>query len=384
MNQTSAMRYALALTLGAGCVLLAASDAVAVTLDQRESAAAWVAEHDPRCTAIRPFYWEIGFGGSSDPIEHGSVGDNAPIRTTNVNIASATKWLYAAYIAEKLAQYYAEYDEYQDLPPQTPEPVPLNDVKYLTMTSGYRSLHNDTCQGVNQLKTVYECLHSANGGGGYNDDYTAVNDGNFWYNGGHFEEHAIIGSMLLPYPQSPTPYPPTFAVDLSSDGKDDLPAELESVLGPHSLTFSNSLLASGVNTSSADYAGFLRQILNGELEMRWLLGMYAVPAVCADGQYDCTPIPDTEVWHYALGHWVEDDPNNGDGAFSSGGATGFYPWVWIDPTNPDNNAWYGIIARPTDVTAPTSGIDEDASIGWPSILCGRAIRAAWLYVPVTQ
>ena len=38
--------------------------------------------------------------------------------------------------------------------------------------------------------------------------------------------------------------------------------------------------------------------------------------------------------HSALGHWVEED-----GAYSSPGLYGFYPWI------DHAQAWYGVIAR---------------------------------------
>jgi hypothetical protein len=72
------------------------------------------------------------------------------------------------------------------------------------------------------------------------------------------------------------------------------------------------------------------------------------------------PIPPTESWHYSLGHWVEDDPKVGDGAFSSAGLFGFYPWVDASKT------WYGVVAR----MAPAGALD--------SVDCGRIIRKAWV------
>jgi hypothetical protein len=67
---------------------------------------------------------------------------------------------------------------------------------------------------------------------------------------------------------------------------------------------------------------------------------------------------------------VEDDPSGaGDGAFSSPGFAGFYPWIWIDPTDA-TKAWYGILAR-TDTSSMASGFTA-------SINCGRLIRRAWL------
>jgi len=78
------------------------------------------------------------------------------------------------------------------------------------------------------------------------------------------------------------------------------------------------------------------------------------------------PMAGTESPHYSIGHWVEDDPEAGDGAFSSAGAFGFYPWI-------DSRVrWWGVLAR-LDLhvgTEPGPGVE--------SMFCGRRIRAAWV------
>jgi hypothetical protein len=72
----------------------------------------------------------------------------------------------------------------------------------------------------------------------------------------------------------------------------------------------------------------------------------------------------TEHFHYSIAHWVEDDPTSGDGAFSSPGAFGFYPWIEA------NKHFYGVISR----AAPANGTIQN---GLQSSLCGHEIRAAW-------
>ena len=64
-------------------------------------------------------------------------------------------------------------------------------------------------------------------------------------------------------------------------------------------------------------------------------------------------------WHYSLGHWIEDDPA-GDGAYSSPGAFGFYPWIDTSKT------LYGVVARIVLAGA------------YDSALCGAQIRKAWV------
>jgi len=73
-----------------------------------------------------------------------------------------------------------------------------------------------------------------------------------------------------------------------------------------------------------------------------------------------TPVPSTESWNYSLGHWVEVNPVQGDGAFSSAGAFGFYPWIDSGKTI------YGIVTR---VGNAGTGVD--------SVNCGLLIRKAW-------
>ena len=68
-------------------------------------------------------------------------------------------------------------------------------------------------------------------------------------------------------------------------------------------------------------------------------------------------------WHYSLGHWVEDDPAVGDGAFSSPGAFWFYPWI------DQSKTYYGIVAR-----------KDHAGSAVDSVNCGREIRKAWMNV----
>jgi hypothetical protein len=82
--------------------------------------------------------------------------------------------------------------------------------------------------------------------------------------------------------------------------------------------------------------------------------------VCTHSETCPTAVsPLSENWHYSWGHWVEDDPALGDGAFSSPGRTGFYPWVNATRTS------YGVLAR------------DGASSSQDSRLCGSAIRKAW-------
>ena len=78
-----------------------------------------------------------------------------------------------------------------------------------------------------------------------------------------------------------------------------------------------------------------------------------------------------ERWHYSLGHWVEDDPTVGDGAFSSPGKFGFYPWIDA------SKSWYGVIARNDVVNVYSTDPKKQPYV--TSVACGRKMRAAWLH-----
>ena len=93
-----------------------------------------------------------------------------------------------------------------------------------------------------------------------------------------------------------------------------------------------------------------------------LLGTDAVCTLPGSPGCNAADSPIPKPWHYSLGHWVEDDAD-GDGAFSSAGALGFYPWVSKERT------LYGIIAR------DNTSLDQE---GYQSAQCGGLVRKAWV------
>lgn len=267
------------------------------------------------CAAIRPFYWEIG--DRSAALASGAVGGSAYGPVTTMNIASASKWLYGAYVVQRRGG----------------APT-AEDIKHLTFRSGYTRFA--ICLPG---QTVDGCLNYLNNG-----VYVSASDGRFDYGGGHMQKHASL-------------------IGLGALNNASLAAELRGQLGIDiALTFSQPQPAGGVVSTPADYARFLRKLLGGSLALGGLLGSQAVctnPLTCPTA--DSTPVPGTESWHYSLGHWVEDDPQVGDGAFSSAGAFGFYPWIDAARTH------YGIVAR-----------EAAAGSGEASANCGRLIRKAWV------
>lgn len=302
------------------------------TLSQRSAAAAATAQSDSNlCAPIRPFFWEIG--DRSGALASGSVTSTSDPtvygRDTQMAIASASKWVYAAYVVQ-----------------QRSGAPNADDIKFLTFRSGYTSF--SACLPA---QSVDECVAYRSNG-----VYTAANDGFFSYGGGHMEKHASLNG-------------------LGSLHDADLAAAVRTAIGSDiMLGYSQPQLAGGIYTSAGDYALFLRKLLAGQLQLGSLLGTSAVctnPATCAQARN--TPVPASESWHYSLGHWVEDDPAVGDGAFSSAGAFGFYPWIDA------SKSWYGIVARKqASQSGQDNDLDQTLGEGYRSVQCGRLIRKAWV------
>lgn len=281
------------------------------------------------CAPIRPFYWEIGDRtGALGAGSLAAAGDaTVYAHDSLMAIASASKWLYGAYVAQLRGGALTD-----------------DDVRFLTFRSGYTSFSR--CQPA---QSVDECVAYRSNG-----VHTASHDGLFSYGGGHMEKHASLAGLGA----------------LRNAG---LAAEMRARLGSDVvLDYAQPQLAGGVYTTPDDYARFLRKLLDGSLQMGALLGTHAVctnPATCAQALN--TPVPASESWHYALGHWVEDDPAVGDGAFSSAGAFGFYPWIDA------SKRWYGILAR-KQASQDDEDPDQTLGEGYRSVQCGRLIRQAWI------
>lgn len=322
-------RYLKYCVLVLGGLLNTHAQATASTDPIRVAAVTQTAEHNAACVAIKPFYWEIG--DKVEALASGSVGGNRYNATRVIPIASASKWVFGAYVAQLRAGRLS-----------------AQDVAALNMTSGYTNFGSLTCVKLlssrRDSETVAQCLHTDNPKGGNNDDYHSEALGKFFYSGGHFQKLAVD-------------------LGLGADNNLTLQRDMQVQLGADFVfTFGSPQLAGGVSTSAANYAMFLRKILNRQLYIADLLGTHAVctnPATCSSALY--TPVPSSYSWEYSLGHWVESDPASGDGAFSSAGAFGFYPWIDKSKT------YYGILARQG---RPGSGVE--------SAICGGLLRKAWM------
>jgi hypothetical protein len=272
----------------------AAPTSAAAATSTTPAAAAAAAAAGATCRAAVPFFWEIG---SADTVlASGSVGDGAPTRTTPINIASASKWLYAAYVVERGLQ-----------------PA---DAPFLHLTSGYVA-----CETT-----------------GTNGTQTAAEVGRFSYGGGHMQRLAATQQRTAGL----TPA--------------QLGDEIAQTLGIP-LTYVEAQPAGGARISAAGYATFLHALMVRRLQLGGRLGETTVctnPATCKTA--DRSPVPVS--WGYSLGHWVE--APDGDGAFSSPGAFGFYPWISAD------RRLYGVLARSGKPAA------------WAGAKCGAAIRQAFV------
>lgn len=276
------------------------------------------------CHPIRPFYWELGNGSAAQA--GGSVnqvgGTQEVTAGTVLALASSSKWLYAAYVAQRRGGQLTALDEHM-----------------LTARSGYVSFN-----GCRSDQSVDACLAWQDNG-----RFTETADGRFYYGGGHYQKHASL-------------------MGLGAMNREALAAEWQSQLGADlAITMLQAQPAGGALGTAATYAGFLRKLLRGELALGGLLGnagVCASPEGCP-GEALYAPANPGQTWHYSLGHWVEDDPVLGDGSFSSAGGRGFYPWV------DSGRTLYGIVARESNAAV------DDFGPGAASARCGRLIRQAW-------
>jgi hypothetical protein len=298
--------------------------------------AATAAANSSVCDDIRPFYWEIG-GASGGPIISGQVGGTTYSRSTGVALASGSKWVFGAYVVQR----------YNGIPGGISG---AKIVKALNMRAGYTHLNDDVCTSPNTF-TVTSCFHILG-----NDRYDAAADGEFFYDSGNAQSAAAAATLL----------------DLGSKTRSSLLAEVDGQLGlGPSFEYLNTPVSSGLGANAEDYASFLQKIMDGTYVISSYLSFLPVPTYpCGPGLTGCSPAGSVD-FHYSLHHWIEDNtggtlPNGktlgpGDAAHSSAGAFGFYPWITNDLQ------YYGIISR-----------QGEAGTGSDSLVCGRAIRAAFL------
>ena len=288
-------------------------------LATRRAAADEAARTHPSCLASQPFHWQVGDAGGK--LAEGRAGTEAPAGDTVMNIASATKWLWGAFATEVRQGV-----------------LTAEDIGLLNFTSGYSGF-----EGCLQGQTVAQC-QSYRGLLLRNGEFVPAHVGRFFYSGGHMQRHGVV-------------------LGIGDDDNAALGARMSQALGI-TVAFSQPQLAGGAMTSGNEYGRFLQRMAAGRYRLSSMLGRYAVctnPATCPTAV--SSPVAGLLSWDYSLGHWVETDPTTGDGAFSSAGAFGFYPWMDKD------RIWWGVLAR------RSSRNDERPTRD--SAACGAQIRAAW-------
>ncbi|HJW56980.1 MAG TPA: hypothetical protein VJ577_17065 [Burkholderiaceae bacterium] len=297
------------------------------------AAAKKAAATDPLCATsiLGDFYWEIGNATSAAPLVSNTEGRGTVTATTSFNIASATKFVFGAYVLQKKGI----------------EQVRANPALHdgLRFVSGYSDMEDTACIGK---ATVGACNASGNGSA---PNPNTVN--RFFYNGGHDQKLAAVD------------------LGMASFTSRQIDQEYQAVLGlspGFSMGTFNPLMAGGLIASAADYAQFLRRVMSQQLIIGAHLGEDAVcaqPASCPN-QAIYSPVESLgEPWSYSYNHWVESEKGNGTvDAYSSAGAFGFYPWIAGD------RKYYGILSR------HDSQLDQQE--GMASMRCGRQIRKAFL------
>jgi len=280
----------------------------------RFSAATQTAQQAPSCKNLGSFYWEIG--DATGVLASGAIGSSyGPDKS--IKIASASKWVFGAYFLEKIGR------NVQPTPQQVAE---------LEMQSGHTSFNPFKCVFTGKVEGCFTA--------GSNSEVKPQDIGKFSYGGGHSQKLAL-------------------EMGLGGLNSDALTREVMGPLGITGLSYAHPQLAGGLEGPPSAYAQFLRRIVSGQLRMKQFLGYAPVctlPGVCPNASYS----PAKEAWHYSLDHWIEDAPGD-DGAFSSPGAFGFYPWIAADKST------YGVLAR--EKLSSTAYLE--------SAECGARIRRAW-------
>ncbi|MFY0570800.1 hypothetical protein ACN28E_44180 [Archangium lansingense] len=263
---------------------------VRAALTVYEQAAVDTANASPDCTSLGDFYWEVGNGTAK---LFGFSRGSTVSETTVMPLASASKWLYAsAYVQSK---GYAN--------------LSAAEKKQLNFTSGHLESGNTVTSCGDTGTTVSDCY-----GPSYKDvSYRLLQDGNFYYDGGHMQKLALddMGARL-------------------GTGLASVIDWLNGQLGT-SLPESNGAVAvaGGFWGSAEHYRVFLQKLLTNQYAMSVRLNADAVPAWPGGPGVAYTPWVTGQAY-YGLGHWLERELVSGTWkvtGHSSPGAFGFYPWV---------------------------------------------------------
>jgi hypothetical protein len=309
------------------------------------------------------FYWEVGNAAAVLLSGTVSYGGKSPGADDHLEFTSSSKWIYGTYYL----QYISGASSLQ-----------LYDIAALHQTDGYVNGDNncslrDSVSQCSSQDPGKDKIHPGN-------YQVPVCTGIFCYDGEHFNNHGVTYGDLGSYRNRAL--------------SEVVFGELGQPTGSTTIQYWQVDLAGGVKGTPAAYRSILQGILAGTLQMNSALFIDEVPTlptstsliaspycgvadranssdIYGSTEAGCTPLP--EPWSYSMAHWVENEsacigsagtlePCAGDGAASSPGSNGFYPWI-------DSSATYfGILARDAG----------KAGVGFQSAQCGRLIRKAFL------
>lgn len=268
-----------------GALPAVALPAGAQTVDARRAAVDATLNQAAACSGLGDAYWEIG--DVTGRLAWGQRGQGITADKP-IGIASASKWMWGAYVAERQGGALSS-----------------GDVAALTMSTGYHGENPLNCRG-----TVAECRDKG---------FDSALVGKFHYDSAHSQHQAV---------------------EMGLGGLDGpgLANEMRRLLGSDlAFTMRSPQPAGGVIMAPSAYGVFLRKLTAGQLRLSGLLASHAVctlPGTCPTA----IKSPFDRNWHYSLHHWVEDAAGD-DNAVSSAGAFGFYPWISGD------RATWGLLAR---------------------------------------
>ncbi|MCP3101110.1 hypothetical protein LZ198_19735 [Myxococcus sp. K15C18031901] len=318
-------------------VLASTSVVAAPSSRSVEAATETAASTQNICREVRPFYWEMGT--AEGKVVGVSVGLLAPTATRPMNVASASKWLYGAYVAQVLdGQLRVDVD------------VPF--LTFISTTPRLAAGRSSECR--KGRSTVHGCNLSGDILGPLGL-YLPRSPKQFVYQPGHLEAHA------------------DYAMGLGAATVRELEEALEGRLHVD-LSFTSVNVAGGVRMAPGEYAKFLRGLMTGSLKLGGLLGTSSVCATAACGNTGDSPWFLEEPAHYSLAHWVEPDEGpEWSGGFSSAGLLGFYPWISKDRST------YLVVASEHLLGAVTQRVSTplDETPSGRAVLCGRLIKKAY-------
>ena len=314
------------------------------------------------------YYFEIDTP-SGTPLFTYAAGGGTVQATTKMSVASASKMIASAYVV----QYRGGNSS-----------LTSNDIASLHQADagGYTN-GSDKCNGTQNVLACMQIVQSpgANCAGAYNASGLAslasssplygwgcpANQNVFSYSGSHFMMQALL-------------YMPSSYSQSANTGV--LTATVNAALGINIL-YTTPLLPGGIYTNAAGYLQFLQRVAGGQLAYQGSLGTSTICTLpgadysnqtlknssggsAGPGPSNCpstfTPLGGYAE-QYSIGHWVESDPaTHGDGAFSSAGAYGFYPFIAAD------QSFVGVLAR----------YDTSGQQGKRSLACGALARRAWV------